>query len=199
MKRPAGRPREDTLETPMKRPCMSTPPKESSLFGSPEPSPVLKRPAAKKTTNLFGPEFETQPEGPERPEDPEEENKEHDPVVDVDRETPMKRPASSRPLLPAASPKAKPVSKKKRALAAKAKCAASPKSKNTKKDKGATILSSASLPGDWMLYQHLTKKGRKYWKWVRPDGKQFFSIRQATQNGMPKEALDEKTHVVVNH
>ncbi len=65
---------------------------------------------------------------------------------------------------------------------------------NSKKDrkgepsKNANVIDEIEYPLGWKAFQYKTPKGRAYWKYVRPDGVYFFSLKLAKQSGFAPEA-----------
>ena len=99
----------------------------------------------------------------EKQEDAEEEKGEHDPEVTPAEPEVLKKPSAR--AVPAAAAAKKQDSKPR-----------------------AHVIQSIAKKGSWKVDQYETAKGRKYWKWCHPDGKQYwFSKVQAQQHGFVDE------------
>ena len=112
----------------------------------------------------------------------------------------FKRPAAAEPRMkrPAAAPRVesprvespKPT-KTNRSLdealqnaAEKEDPANSKKAKKGQPSKSANVIEEIEYSCGWMAYKYQTQKGREYWKYVRPDGVYYFSLKSATENGL---------------
>lgn len=47
------------------------------------------------------------------------------------------------------------------------------------------VLETKAFDDGWKRLQHQTEKGRKYFKFIHPDGQTFFSYKKAKEQGYP--------------
>eukprot|EP00438_Fugacium_kawagutii_P031976 Skav233217 [mRNA] locus=scaffold4182:2084:2296:+ [translate_table: standard] len=55
--------------------------------------------------------------------------------------------------------------------------------KPSKNESRGQVIQTVDKPHGWKKMQYLTQKGRKYWKWLAPNGSYYFSKVMAEASG----------------